>query len=77
MSETLPSAEIRLLEARLAYHRLQTGQQEVEVRDANGESVRFTNANASRLKQYIAELEAEIAGTDPITSRRPLRPMFS
>lgn len=74
---TLPSVQERLAEARLAYHLLLTGQQEVEVRDANGESVRFTAANASRLRAYISELEDELTGNIGALVRRPLRPVWS
>ncbi|TGT90930.1 hypothetical protein EN804_06235 [Mesorhizobium sp. M8A.F.Ca.ET.161.01.1.1] len=63
-----------LAEAKTAYHRLQTGTSAVEVRDANGESVRYTPANASRLKAYIRELEQEVAGCTGPT--RPLRPVW-
>lgn len=73
----LPSAADRLLEARIALHALLTGQQEAEVRDSNGESVRYTSANASRLREYIAQLEAEVAGLNPIKQRAPLRPIWS
>ena len=73
----LPSAADRLLEERIALHALLTGQQEAEVRDSNGESVRFTSANASRLREYIAQLEGEVAGLNPIKQRAPLRPIWS
>ena len=66
-----------MLEARIALHALLTGQQEAEVRDSNGESVRFTSANASRLREYIAQLEGEVAGLNPIKQRAPLRPIWS
>lgn len=65
------TASERLSEARAAYHELMTGQSAVEVRDATGESVRFARAEASRLKAYIAELEAEVAGQSGV--RRPMR----
>lgn len=63
-----------LLEAKTAYHRLQLGVSMVEVRDSNGESVRYTPANASRLWAYIKLLEAELAGKPAVTS--PLRPVW-
>ena len=65
-----------LSEAKAAYHRLVTGAAAVEIRDSNGESIRYTSANASRLKAYIAELEGELAGTRT-TARRPLRPVWA
>lgn len=70
----LTAAE-RLVEAEAAYHALLTGGQPVECRDSNGESVRYTPANASRLKAYIAEIKAEIAGTQS-QLRRPIRPIW-
>jgi putative IMPACT (imprinted ancient) family translation regulator len=66
-----------LVEARVAYHDLQTGKALVEVYDANGERARYTAANASRLWAYIAWLEAEIASRNGPRHRRPLRPIFS
>lgn len=74
---TLPSVTERLNEAKNALHLLLIGQQEVEVRDSNGESVRFSQANVSRLKSYIADLESELAGLNPVRARRPLRPIWS
>lgn len=69
----LTTAE-KLAAARDAYHRLMTGEQAVEVRDSDGSSVRYTQANASRLRTYIKELEAQLAGsTRPVG---PLRPVF-
>lgn len=69
---SLTSAEITqyLSEARAALHALQIGQGVVEVRDSSGETVRFTPANASRLRAYIAELELLLKG-----STRVIRPM--
>jgi nitrous oxidase accessory protein NosD len=64
-----------LAEARTALHALATGQSAVEVRDSDGSSVRFTPGNMSRLKTYIAELEATLAGKPQI--RKPFRPVFS
>lgn len=64
----------RLVEAEAAYHALMTSKQAVEIRDSNGESVRFNTNSASRLKAYIAELKAEIAGTSG--RRGPLSPSF-
>lgn len=69
----LTTAE-KLAEARAAYHALMTGEKAVEVRDSDGSSVRFTQANASRLRTYIKELEAELAGTTKRSG--PMRPVF-
>ncbi len=63
-----------LKEAKAAYHRLIIGAQAVEIRDSNGESIRYTMANASRLKAYIAELEAELIGQPPVVP--PMRPIW-
>lgn len=69
----LTTKKARLAEAEAALHDLLLGKAVVECRDSTGESVRFTAANASRLRVYIAQLKAEIAGT---TSRAPLRPIL-
>ncbi|BBU54062.1 hypothetical protein KU6B_03270 [Mameliella alba] len=52
----------RLAEAENALHDLLLGQQSVEVRDSNGESVRFTPAKREALRAYIRQLTDEIAG---------------
>lgn len=65
----------RLAEAEKAYHALMTGRAVVEVTDQNGERVRYTTANASRLSAYIAQLNADIAGST--TPRGPIRPVFN
>ena len=68
----------RLTEAEDAYHKLQIGESAAEVRDSNGESVRYTQANQGRLRAYIAELKAQIAAEAAGTARvtGPLRPIF-
>jgi len=53
----------RLNEAEAAYHDLQIGKAVVEVRDSNGESVRYTLANSARLSAYIQDLKRQISGT--------------
>ena len=68
------TAAQRLAEAKAALHRLLLGEGVQSVTDQSGERVVFTTANVSRLKAYIAELEAEIAGNLPIGG--PIRPMF-
>lgn len=50
-----------LAEARTAYHRLQTGAAEVEIRAASGETVRYAAVDIGRLEGYIARLEAQAA----------------
>ena len=72
----MPTAAERLQEAKNVYGLLIMGQSAVEVRDSNGESVRFTAANASRLLAYIDQLSAEVSGEALPRTRRPLRPMW-
>ncbi|MGA1831685.1 gpW family head-tail joining protein [Rhizobium wenxiniae] len=62
-----------LIEAEEAYRELLLGKAVAEVRDSNGESVRYTQANVSRLRSYIAELKAQLAGktTSPHRVMRP------
>ena len=52
----------RLREAENALHDLLLGQQAVEVRDSNGEAVRFTPAKREDLRRYIRQLTDEIGG---------------
>lgn len=55
----------RLEEAREAYHALATGQAVAEIRDQNGETIRYAKADISHLRQYIAALEQVVAGNKP------------
>jgi hypothetical protein len=50
----------RLREAEDALHQLMIGDKPVEVRDQNGEAVKYTPANAGRLRAYIAELKQQL-----------------
>jgi len=68
MAETLPSAEQRLLEAKLALHKLMTGATEVAV-GYGDRSLTFRSANIADLQAYIRQLEGEIG--DDSTKRRP------
>lgn len=52
--------QVLLAEAEAAYHALLTGQQMAELRDHNGELVRYFAPQAGRLKLYIQELKAEL-----------------
>lgn len=63
-----------LAQAKQAYHRLMIGESAVEIRDATGESVRYTQANASRLKAYIVSLESQLNGNGRVVP--PLRPVW-
>ena len=70
----MATAAQRLVEAEAALHAILTGRGVQRVQDSNGESVTYTTANVGRLRAYIAELKAEIAGTTPMSG--PIRPMF-
>lgn len=60
----------RLEQAKTAYHQLVIGAAFVEVRDANGEMVRFKPADATKLKAYILDLERSLGTT---SGPRPMR----
>lgn len=67
-----------IAEAEVALHKLLIGQATVEVRDSSGEMIRFSQANASRLRQYISELKYQLQNllsARPAT-RGPIRPVF-
>ncbi len=61
-----------LNEARAAYHRLMIGEQVVEVRDQNGEMIRYSRSDADKLKAYIKELENLLG----ISVNKPVRFWF-
>lgn len=52
--------ELRLAEAKTAYHKLMLGQSPRVFVDQNGERVEYTAANAARLTAYIRGLEQQI-----------------
>lgn len=58
----MPTTQELLTEARAAYHALMTGTAVVEVRDQNGEIVKYQPASILRLAAYIQTLEALLAG---------------
>lgn len=64
----MDTLKMRLDEAEIAYHDLMAGKAVVEVRDQNGETVRYQQANRSALAVYIAELRRKImnTGTGPM-----------
>lgn len=64
----------RLAEAKDALHAILTGQGVIRVQDQSGEAITFSTANVNRLRAYILELEAELAGT--VVPTGPTRPMF-
>lgn len=61
----------RLADAQNKYHLLMTGMAPRVVVDQNGERVEFNTANASRLAEYISQLEAQTNGSS-LKARRPL-----
>ncbi len=50
----------RLAEAQDAYHQLALGRSVVEVRDSNGEMVKYSQASIRLLTTYIASLERQL-----------------
>lgn len=52
----------RLNEAETALHELNIGRNVVEVRDQNGETIRYGVPDRARLNSYIADLKNQIAG---------------
>lgn len=63
-----------LAQARSAYHALMTGTAAVEVREADGSTIRYNIANKGALRQYILELEALEGGVT--AARPPFVPIF-
>lgn len=53
--------EAQLAEARLAYHKLMTGQTIVRFQ-RDGKTVEFKAADRAQLRAYIAELESQLGG---------------
>ena len=58
----MPTTAELLTDARTAYHRLMTGTSVLEVRDQNGEVIRYQMANSTSLLAYIQRLERELSG---------------
>lgn len=69
------TAAQRLAEAKDALHAILTGRGVQRVQDQSGEAITYSTANVTRLRAYIKELEAEVAGTTPATGGF-IRPMF-
>jgi len=59
----MATAAERLVEAEAAYHSLLLGNKPSVVVDQNGERVEFARTDLAKLRQYIEELKALIAGT--------------
>lgn len=51
---------VLLNEAEAAYHRLMTGASMVELRDSNGESIRYSAISANKLQGYILSLKMQL-----------------
>lgn len=74
---TLQDLQLRLAEAETALHNALIGKGVSEVRDFNGEMVRYSRMDVSALRAYIKQLQDQIAvllGT-PNTSG-PMRIFF-
>lgn len=65
----------QLAEAEAAYHALMVGQSVAELRDSNGELIRYTPANAGRLLAYITSLKQQL-GLIAAGAFAPGRPFF-
>jgi hypothetical protein len=68
--------EEKLVEAREAYHLLNTGKMARVIVDQNGERVEFTSANRTALYNYIAELEALLISDSKPVSTGPIGFIF-
>ena len=66
----------QLAEARVAYHKVMTGVSLEEMVDMGGDKARFSRANATLLKRYIADLAAQLAENPLLNIARPMRPTF-
>ena len=60
----------RLADAEAAYHRLMIGSAFVEVRDSNGEMVRYKPADATKLLAYINNLKRLLGQASPVGPMR-------
>lgn len=57
---TISELQTRLSEAETALHRLLTGTQVVQVRDASGRQVSYSASNLKDLRAYIADLKRQL-----------------
>jgi hypothetical protein len=62
-----------LTQAKDALHKLITGEAVAEFRDADGSTVRYTQASRGALRAYITELEVKLARENK--ESRPTGPM--
>ncbi len=77
-SPSIETLQKQLAEAEAAYHRLMTGQAARVVVDQNGERVEFTSVSAASLRNYVAQLRAQLAPLIgcPVQVNRPLGFIF-
>lgn len=76
---TLVELQTRLAEAETALHNAIIGKGVAEVRDFNGEMVRYSKTDTASLRAYIKELQDQIAvllGTPNTTTTGPMRIYF-
>lgn len=73
---TQAELKVLLTEARAAYHKLMTGTALVELRDQNGESVRFSSINRAALYAYIQDLERLVETPKAVRPNRPIGFVF-
>jgi hypothetical protein len=74
---TLQELQTRLADAESALHNVLIGRGVSEVRDFNGEMVRYSRVDTAALRAYIKQLQDEIAvllGTPNVSG--PMRPFF-
>lgn len=70
----MATVQERLNEAEAAYHDLVTGRAVAEIRDQNGETVRYSKADLSKLQLYINSLKQTLAASGGTsTSGGPMR----
>jgi hypothetical protein len=69
MAETLPSCATRLLQAKLALHKLNMGEQWATCVYSDGRQITFRANNIGELRLYIRDLEQECGDEDK--RRRP------
>lgn len=62
---TTAELQARLTAAENAYHDLMIGHSVAELRDQNGEMVRYTPASVARLSAYIEQLKVELKLKNP------------
>lgn len=71
----MATVQERLNEAETAYHELVTGRAVAEIRDQNGETIRYSKADLSKLQIYINSLKQTLtaASGSGLTGSGPMR----